>query len=53
MEKTAIDRAVDAIIDDLCGRSQGDWFFEGCDKEIQQEIRETWAMLIFKELYQR
>jgi hypothetical protein len=38
------------IIDDLCGRSGGDHWFEGCDPEIQDEIRSAWADIIETEI---
>lgn len=37
---------VDAIIDDICGRSGGDHWFEPIDEETKDEIRDTWAKLI-------
>lgn len=49
MEKK-IQKAVDKIIKDLCGRSGGDHWFEQCDEEIQEEIRHTWVDIILKEI---
>lgn len=40
------EKIVDEIIKDLCGRSGGDHFFESCDEEIQEEIRETWIEIV-------
>jgi hypothetical protein len=36
---------VDAIIRDMCDRSGGDHWFEGCDEDIQHEIRRTWERI--------
>lgn len=35
----------EAIISDMCDRSGGDGWFEGCDEEIQDEIRKTWVRI--------
>jgi hypothetical protein len=36
----------DKIRHDICGRSGGDHWFEGCDKDIQQEILDAWEVII-------
>lgn len=50
MAKDAYQKAVDAIIKDMCGRSGGDHWFEGCDEEIQQALRDEWAAILRKYL---
>lgn len=47
MDKKLAKLIADNIIDDMCGRSGGDHWFESCDKEIQKEIRNEWADIIY------
>lgn len=39
-------KIMQAIWDDICGRSGGDHFLEDCDEDIQQEIKEKWMEII-------
>ena len=39
-------RAVGEIVEDLCGRSQGDWFWDRIDPATKREIRRAWARII-------
>jgi len=43
-------RIVRLILEDLCGRSGLGSEFEMCDKDIQDEIRDTWREIVKKEL---
>ena len=42
MERIIAERAVDAIIKDLCGRRGLRQEWEGVDEDIRAEIREAW-----------
>ena len=35
------------IIDDMCGRSGGDAWYESCDEQTQFEIRDEWSDIIY------
>ena len=39
-------KIVEGIWNDICRRSGGDHFLEGCDEGIQQEIKESWKKVI-------
>ncbi len=41
-----IKAAVDGIVRDLSDRSGLDGAWDGCDSDIQQEIKDTWAEII-------
>lgn len=41
-----VNKIVEGIWEDICGRSGGDHFLEGCDIEIQREIKSSWRKLI-------
>lgn len=46
MEQETKEKIVESIWKDICGRSGGDHFLEGCDLDIQQEIRQSWLNII-------
>lgn len=46
MDRATAERIVDAIIDDMSGRSGLGNAFDACDPEIVDEIRETWIALV-------
>lgn len=43
-------RIVRLILEDLCDRRGLRQEFEACDKDIQDEIRDTWREIVRKEL---
>jgi len=49
MNKKAKEKIIEGIWSDICGRSGGDHFLEGCDKDIQNEIKQSWMEIIDKE----
>lgn len=46
MTKKQAKEIADKIKKDICGRSGGDGWFGGCDKEIQKEIVDSWARIV-------
>ena len=48
MNEDEVKNIVNLIWKDICGRSGGDHFLEGCDEDIQEEIRDSWFEIIWE-----
>jgi len=49
-EKQTANLIVNNIWRDICGRSDGDHFLEGCDEGIQEEIKQSWQEIVIEAL---